>query len=136
MLKIVKKLSKLSTCWSRHVMSCLKGHKSLGSLCNVKSKSPQWVSQSVTRSPIELLWTAKNQSIIQVDLKRRKIMHNGRKDKCQVILCSFVSFIESNLNILNFEFSCPFWGKQWCKMLCRAVSYIIKIKTYEQKRRW
>ena len=43
-------------------LKCLKGHKSLGSLCNVKSKSTvtQSVSQSVTRSPIELLWTAKN----------------------------------------------------------------------------
>ena len=44
------------------LITLLKGHKSLGSLCNVKSKSTvsQSVSQWVTRSPIELLWTAKN----------------------------------------------------------------------------
>ena len=44
------------------LIKCLKGHKSLGSLCNVKSKSTvsQLVSQWMTRSPIELLWTAKN----------------------------------------------------------------------------
>ena len=47
------------SCFLITLIKCLKGHKSLGSLCNVKSKS-QWVSQWVTRSPIEQLWTAKN----------------------------------------------------------------------------
>ena len=44
------------------LIKCLKGHKSLGSLCYVKSKSTvtDWVSDWVTRSPIELFWTAKN----------------------------------------------------------------------------
>ena len=40
MSKIVKQ--KLSKCWSCFLITpikCLKGHKSLGSLCNVKSKS-------------------------------------------------------------------------------------------------
>ena len=39
---------------------CLKGHKSLGSLCNVKSKSilSEWLSHWVTRSPRHLFWTA------------------------------------------------------------------------------
>ena len=65
MLKIVKNCQKkcqnlVRSCFLITPIKCLKGHKSLGSLCNVKSKSPQWVSQSVTRSPIELLWTAKN----------------------------------------------------------------------------
>ena len=54
----------LSFCWSAHphvtLIKCLKGHKSLGLLCNVKIKSlSQWVSEWVTRSPIELfcyLW--------------------------------------------------------------------------------
>ena len=40
------------------LIKCLKGHKSLGSLCNVKIKSP-----SVTKLPIELFWTAKNHHI-------------------------------------------------------------------------
>ena len=50
------------TCFLITLIKCLKGHKSLGSLCNVKSKSTvnEWVSQLVTRSPIDLLWTAKN----------------------------------------------------------------------------
>ena len=54
------------SCFLIILIKCLKGHKSLESLCNVKSKS-QAVSESVTRSPIELLWTAKNMK--------------GRKDK-------------------------------------------------------
>ena len=44
------------------LIKCLKGHRSLGSLfvCQlVKSSVSEWVSQSVTRSPIELFWTAK-----------------------------------------------------------------------------
>ena len=37
------------------LIKCLKGHKSLGSLCCcVFQKVPYWVSESVTRSPIEL----------------------------------------------------------------------------------
>ena len=44
------------------MIKCLKGYKSLGSLCNVKIKKSlsESVSESVTRSPIELFWTAKN----------------------------------------------------------------------------
>ena len=39
----------------------LKGHRSLGSLFVCQSvKFCEWVSESVTRSPIELFWTAKN----------------------------------------------------------------------------
>ena len=60
-VNIVKML--VRSCFLITLIKCLKGHKSLGSLCNVKSKSEwlsQWVTQSVTRSPIELLWTAKN----------------------------------------------------------------------------
>ena len=43
------------------MIKCLKGYKSLGSLCNVKIKKSlsESVSESVTRSPIELFWTAK-----------------------------------------------------------------------------
>ena len=50
------------SCFLITLIKCLKGHKSLGSLCNVKSKSTvsQSVTELVTRSPIELLWTAKN----------------------------------------------------------------------------
>ena len=53
------------SCFLITLIKCLKGHKSLGSLfvCQLV-KSCEWVSesvsQSVTRSPIELLWTAKN----------------------------------------------------------------------------
>ena len=46
------------SCFLITLIKCLKGRKSLGSLCNVKSKST--LSQLVTRSPIELFWTAKN----------------------------------------------------------------------------
>ena len=60
MSKIVKML--VRSCFLITLIKCLKGHKSLGSLCNVKSKS-DWLSESVTRSPIELLWTAKNQNM-------------------------------------------------------------------------
>ena len=49
------------SCFLITLIKCLKGHKSLGSLRNVKSKS-QSVSESVTRSPIELSWTAKKAS--------------------------------------------------------------------------
>ena len=52
--------------WSCHVFSSLwtnvsKVTSSLGSLCNVKSKSTvsESVTELVTRSPIELFWTAK-----------------------------------------------------------------------------
>ena len=47
------------------LIKCLKGHRSLGSLFDVKSKSTlsesvsESVSEWVTRSPIELFWTAK-----------------------------------------------------------------------------
>ena len=46
----------------KNLIKCLKGYKSLESLCNVKIKKSlsEWVSESVTRSPIELFWTAKN----------------------------------------------------------------------------
>ena len=37
---------------------------SLGSLCNVKIKS-HWLTQSVTRSPIELFWTATKCLLLQ-----------------------------------------------------------------------
>ena len=58
-VKIVKMLVRL--CFLITLIKCLKGHKSLGSLCNVKSKSTlsEWVTRWVTRSPIELLWSAK-----------------------------------------------------------------------------
>ena len=64
-VKIVENCQKMSkivnmlvrSCFLITLVKCLKGHKSVGSLCNVKSKST--VSQSVTRLPIELLWTAK-----------------------------------------------------------------------------
>ena len=50
------------SCFLITVIKCLKGHWSLGSLFNVKIKRSvtQWVSEWVTRSPIELSWTAKN----------------------------------------------------------------------------
>ena len=50
------------SCFLITLIKSLKGHKSLGSLCNVKSKSTlsDRLSDSVIRSPIELLWTAKN----------------------------------------------------------------------------
>ena len=65
-VKTVKK--KLSKCWSGHVSSSLWSNVSKvtslqdGSLLSKSKKSTvsQWVSESVTRSPIELLWTAKN----------------------------------------------------------------------------
>ena len=48
------------SCFLITLIKCLKGHKSLGSLCNVtKVKVTQWLTDAVTRSPIELLWTAK-----------------------------------------------------------------------------
>ena len=40
------------------VIKCLKGNKPLGSLCHVKIKNHS-LSDSVTRSPIALFWTAK-----------------------------------------------------------------------------
>ena len=43
----------VKSCLIITLIKYLKGHKSLGSLCNVKIKSHS-VSQSVTRSPIEL----------------------------------------------------------------------------------
>ena len=46
----------VSSCLFITLIKCLKGHKSLGSLCNV------WllvVTDQGTRCPIELLWTAK-----------------------------------------------------------------------------
>ena len=69
MSKIVKIVNKkkikmlVRSCFLITLIKCLKGHKCLGSLCNVKSKSywvTEWLSELVTRSPIELLWTAKN----------------------------------------------------------------------------
>ena len=49
-VKIVKKIVKMlvRSCFLITLIKCLKGHKSLGSLCNVKSKS-QWVTQSVSQ---------------------------------------------------------------------------------------
>ena len=60
--KIVKML--VRSCFLITVIKCLKGHWSLGSLFNVKKqKVAQSLSHSVrewvTRSPIELFWTAK-----------------------------------------------------------------------------
>ena len=67
------------TCLLITLIKCLKGHKSLGSLGSVVKgqkclgllfnvKNQKWltesVSQSVTRSPIELFWTAKNSELI------------------------------------------------------------------------
>ena len=65
------------SCFLVTLIKCLKGHKSPGSLCNVKSKST--VSESVTRSPIELLWTAKNQLVIARSLKEAGKRYNGNK---------------------------------------------------------
>ena len=57
---------------STSLIKCLKGHKSLGSLCsvvnsvivNVSGAQPRdQPAKQGTRSPIELLWTAKNQAI-------------------------------------------------------------------------
>ena len=70
-LSICQKFSKIvemvfRSCLLITLIKCLKGHKSLGSLCNVKIKKSlsesvsEWVSEWVTRSPIELFWTAKN----------------------------------------------------------------------------
>ena len=61
------------SCFLLILIKCVKGHKSLGSLCNVKSKSTvsQLVSQWMTRSPIELLWTAKNTPNIWLFLKEK-----------------------------------------------------------------
>ena len=75
--EIFKKIEIFGKCWDfwkfliflenvwdfrKILIKCLKGYKSLGSLCNVKIKMSltQSVSESVTRSPIELFWTAKN----------------------------------------------------------------------------
>ena len=43
MSKIVKKIVKMlvRSCFLITLIKCLKGHKSLGSLCNVKSKSTE-----------------------------------------------------------------------------------------------
>ena len=50
-VNIVKKIVKMlvRSCFLITLIKCLKGHKSLGSLCNVKSKS-QWVSEWVSES--------------------------------------------------------------------------------------
>ena len=51
----------VSSCLLITPIKCLKGHKSLRSLFVCQSvKYREWVSDSVTRSPIELFWTAKN----------------------------------------------------------------------------
>ena len=59
--KILRFLEKV---WDfrKTLIKCLKGYKSLGSLCNVEIKN-HWVSQLVTRSPIELFWTAKKHPV-------------------------------------------------------------------------
>ena len=54
------------SCFPITLIKCLKGRKSLGSLCNVKSKST--LSESGTRSPIELFWTAKEYSNFYLNL--------------------------------------------------------------------
>ena len=68
------------SCFLITLIKCLKGCKSLGSLCNVKSKS-QLVSDSVsdlvTRSPIELFWTAKDKTNIK--LKERENLNRREK---------------------------------------------------------
>ena len=43
-----------------NLIRCLKGHKSLGSLFSVLKSKGHRVSERVTRSSIQLLWTAKN----------------------------------------------------------------------------
>ena len=60
----LKKRSKLSirSCLLISLIECLKGHKSLGSLCSVVKTlivSGNRPSKGQTRSPIELFWTAK-----------------------------------------------------------------------------
>ena len=54
------------SCLLISLIKCLKGHKSLGSLCSVlKSVIVSGVRQTEqgTRSPIELFWTAKNHTL-------------------------------------------------------------------------
>ena len=64
----------VSSCLLITPIKGLKGHKSLGSLFVCQSvKYPETVSDSVTRSPIELFWTAK-----------KKVIYVDDNDNCQM----------------------------------------------------
>ena len=64
----------VSSCLPITPIKCLKGHKSLGSLCNIKIKS-HGPTDSVTRSPIELFWTAKNIDREGQEIRRMSFEH-------------------------------------------------------------
>ena len=89
-LRNVKMLVR-SSCFLVILIKCLKGHKSLGSLCNVKSKSES-VSEWVTRSPIELLWTAKNHPVQDQYQNRTSHIVSGAHFRLAAKLGDFVSF--------------------------------------------
>ena len=56
------------SCFLITLIKCLKGHKSLGSLCSVVNfliVSGAQASKGQTMSPIELFWTAKKQPLLR-----------------------------------------------------------------------
>ena len=69
------------------VIKCLKGQKSLGLLFVCQSvKYRELVSQWVTRSPIELFWTAKNQNVYIYVLCQEKFLHPSVAWHTKIIL--------------------------------------------------
>ena len=97
-------------------LKCLKGFKSLGSLCNVKIKShsvSQSVSQWVTRSPIELFWTAKNARLSSTSLKELHCCKSLQWKHICFTLCSISSTsFSSESQPRCLKSSTEFWRKR------------------------
>ena len=90
------------SCFLITLIKCLKGHKSQGSLCNVKRKSEcvsDRVSESVTRSPIELLWTAKNEWSHSAGPLRFQPKGRLFKSEFEVFKLYFLEYIWENHNM-------------------------------------
>ena len=88
------------SCFLITLIKCLKGHKSLGSLCNVKSKSTvsDWVSQSVSQWQGHLL-SCSGQLKSKTCSDSCDLSTNFNNSQWQ-ILCQGHSFIQKSAGFL------------------------------------
>ena len=101
------------TCLFITLIRCLEGLKTmiLFFICQLVKSNSQWVSESVTRSPIELFWTAK------------KINHNFhiRMYVCRI----YLSIIES-IEITHFLVLSMTWWTVQASIFCSVIWRINK----------
>ena len=117
------------------LIKCLKGHMSLRSLFVCQSvKYCEWVTEWVTRSPIELFWTAKKELCFKLKfcpgkvfkllfqlqiVQYRKWLRPGWLSKCEV---PPVVGLPRQLSESEVPRVVPVWPQRWPKSLCNICT--------------